>query len=215
LRNNYSFFRRPPNGPPAYSPYPQQPAGYGAPGTTYYGQTPVYQQQGAVIIPIYRPFWNNLVATTITPGLRAFLIISGILYLIWGILAIGLEIGLIINLSSTYYRGFWGGGVLIGGGISMLVAACRSSYIMMHLVRLFIVSLVFCILGFILSVVNYTSSSYCSFSWLYCDSRTELNIKGVLLGLFLIATIHTIVNLVIASNTHKRTMSTPASNVPN
>ncbi|CAF1110181.1 unnamed protein product [Adineta steineri] len=108
----------PPNNgaPPPYGQYPQQPSGYPTPGAGYPGQAPMYQQQGFVVTPNYR-FWNNMRLTPIDSNTKVFLIISGIFSLIWGIMAFGLEIGIIVNSYSTYYRGIWAGGFLIGSGI--------------------------------------------------------------------------------------------------
>jgi hypothetical protein len=197
----------PNNAPPVYGQYPQQPG--------YYGQPPVYQTQGVVITPVYRTFWNNVVLTPITPSLKAFMVISGIIYLLWSVLAFGLEIGLIANGSVTYYRGLWAGAFILGGAISMLIAACRQSYNMAHLIGMFAVALVFCILGLILSIVNYAASSGCTYSfYYYCDSQLALNLKIVILVVFLFATIHTIVNMIIVGNAQKNRASTPAPGVP-
>jgi hypothetical protein len=150
-------------------------------------------------MPLYRPFWYNVMPTLITPGLRTFLIISGILFLVWGILGVG----------------FIGGGYLVGAGISMLVAACRPSYIMVHLIRMLSVALALCILGLILSIVNYTTSYRCgTYIYYSCDGEIAMQIKAVLIVLFIISTIHTIVSLVVTSNAHKRTLATPASSAP-
>jgi hypothetical protein len=153
-----------------------------------------------------------LAATPITPSLRTLFIVSGILYLIWGVLGIGLEIGVIVYSYHRYYLGFIGGGFLIGAGISMLIAGCRTTYVMVYLVRMLTIVLIFCILGFILSIVNYTSSTRCTFIFDTCDLVAASQIKAVLVALFVLATIQTIINLVVTSNAHRTTLATPASN---
>jgi hypothetical protein len=166
-------------------------------------------------VPLYRPFWYNVMPTLITPSLRTFLIISGILFLVWGILGVGLEIGIIANSYRRFYLGFIGGGYLVGAGISMLVAACRPSYIMVHLIRMLSVALALCILGLILSIVNYTTSYRCgTYIYYSCDGEIAMQIKAVLIVLFIISTIHTIISIVVTSNAHKRTLATPASSAP-
>ena len=219
------FFLRPNNAPPPYPQYPPQPAAYPQyppqPGAypqypPQPGAYPQYSPQPAVVVyPMNRTFWYNLAATPITPSLRALFIITGILYLIWGVLGIGLEIGVIVNSSYRYYVGFIGGGFLIGAGISMLIAGCRTSYIMVYLVRMLTVTLVFCILGFILSIVSYTTSTSC-FSWSFydCDSTVAAQIKATLIAVFVLATIQTIISLVVTSNAHRATSATPVSNAP-
>ena len=156
-----------------------------------------------------------MVLTPITPNLRAFFIISGILYMIWGILGIGLEVGLIINAYTTYYRGFWAGGFLIGGGISMLVAACRISYPMIQLTRVFIIGLCFCIVAVILSIINITAIPRCNWSsiWYFCDSTLATNLKIVILVVFVVSVIHTIINMIVVNNARKRTTTTSPTSV--
>ncbi len=192
---------RPNNPPPPYSEYPQQP--------------PVYQQQGPRVVPAYRQRWNNLVATPMTSNLKTFFIISGILYLIWGILSIGLEVGIIIHSYTTYYRGLWTGVFLIGGGISMLIASCRTSYIMSYLLLRFGVVLFFVILGLILSITNLAISIRCGSSyWFFCDDQVATNLKIGILVLFIVCTIHNIINMTVASNAQKRAILASASNAP-
>jgi hypothetical protein len=161
-------------------------------------------------MPVYRPGWNNLVATPLTSNLKLFFAISGIFYLIWGILDIGLEVGIIVNsYYSAYYRGLWAGGYLIGGGIVMLVASCRVAYILNHLIRTFIVALVLIILGLILSIINLANSNRCDlYYWSSCDTQLAINLKIAILAIFIISTIHTIVNIIVTRNALKRPIST-------
>ncbi|CAF1485284.1 unnamed protein product [Rotaria magnacalcarata] len=200
----------PNNAPPPYTQYPQQPSSYPVPGGAYNGSIPTYQQQRVTVVPTYRPFWNNLVLTPITPGIKAFLVISGILYLIWGILAIGFEIGIIRYSYWRYYTGLWAGAFLVGGGISMLIAACKPSFVMANLIRMFITCLMFCILGLILSIVYVSRSTRCDsiYFWYYCDYSITAHLKVAMLALFITATIHTIVNIIVINNARKATAST-------
>jgi len=127
----------------------------------------------------------------------------------------GIETGILLNSYTTYYRGLWVGGILVGGGISMLVAACRTCYVMAYMIRMFVVTLIFIILGLILSIVNLTSSIRCdSYYRYYCDDQLAINLKIVILVLFIISTIQTIVNISVVSSAQKRAMVTPASNIP-
>jgi hypothetical protein len=174
----------------------------------------LHPQQGFVVAPVYRP-WNNVVVTPITPNLRTFFIISGILYLIWGILAMGLEVGIIINAYGTYYRGLWAGGYLLGSGISLLIASCRVSYAMVHLIRMLAVGLFLSILALILSIVSITTSSRCNsiYYWYSCDITLVNNLTIVILILFIVAIVHTIINIIVASNAQKRGATTTAASV--
>lgn len=156
-------------------------------------------------MPVYRPGWNNLMATPLTSNYKTFLVISGIFYLIWAILDIGLEIGIISNsYYSTYYRGIWAGGYMIGGGIIMLVASCRASYILNNLIRMFIVALILIIVGLILSIVSLATTHHCySYYWTYCDTQLAINLKIAILGVFIISTVHTIINIIVTRNALK------------
>lgn len=202
--------------PPSYAQYPQQAAfapGYGAPGQMYAPQVMVAQHQTAIVVPVYRQYWSNMVSTPITADVRNFLLVSGILYLIWGILAVGLEIGIITYSYRTYYRGFWMGLFIFISGITMLVAACQANYALLRLVRSFTVALVFCILGLIFSIVDYVFASRCDsyVYWYNCDLKKASDLKIVILVVSVLATIHTIVNMVIVSNMHKKSALQAAS----
>jgi multisubunit Na+/H+ antiporter MnhE subunit len=147
-----------------------------------------------------------MISAVVTPSLRNFLLISGLLCLIWGISAIGLEIAILIYSYSTYYRGLWMGGYLIGCGISMLFAACQSSYKFFTLTGMLVVALIFCILGAALSALNYSSSMRCSDSYyiFMCDSVLATDLKLAILALSIVATVHTIINMVIIQSTHNK-----------
>lgn len=202
--------------PPPYSQYPQQSSGYLPSNTEYYDWPPLYHPEGTVVAPGYQHQWNNQLVTPITPYLRTFLIVSGILSLIWGIVAISLEVGIIFNSETTYYRGLWAGGFLIGGGLSMLVASCREAYRIYYLKRLFTITLLFVVLGLILSIINLASSVRCSpfYRSDHCDESLATNLKISILALFIISTIHTITNIVVANNAQKITIPTSSLDVP-
>ena len=95
----------------------------------------------------------------------------------------------------------------------MLIAACRESYAMLRLMRMYILALCFCIVALILSIVNITSTVRCSYShyWYTCDDELASNIKIAILVLFIISTIHTIINMVVANKAQQRTSATPAA----
>ncbi|UJR10508.1 hypothetical protein I4U23_014711 [Adineta vaga] len=196
----------PNNAPPPYVQYPAPAAGYPSPG-------PSYQQHGFVATPVHHPS-NNLVQTQMTSGLKAYFMISGIFYLIWAALALGLEVGIIINSRWTYYRGIWTAVFLIAGGISMLAASCRESYVMFHLVRWFCCNLSLGVLALILSIVNLSTSYRCtsSFYWRYCDHALATNLKITILVLFIVVIAHTIANLIVASNAQKRSAASIGTN---
>ncbi|CAF2814732.1 unnamed protein product [Rotaria sp. Silwood2] len=206
----------PNNAPPPYTQYPQHPSAYPTSGAPYNSSTPCYQSQTGAVAPVYRPSWNNLIPTSITSSLRVFFVISGILYLIWGVLVVGFEIGIIYYSYWRYYTGFWTGCFFISGGISMLVVACKTSYVMAHLIRLFAICLFLGILGLILSIVNVARYKSCDsvYYWQYCNNSTGHHLKIAILVFIIIALIHTIINIVVTSNARKSTTSACTSSIP-
>jgi hypothetical protein len=203
---------------PPYAQYPQQVAyapGYGVPGQMYAPPVMVPQGPTAVVVPVYQRYWGTLVSTQITADVRNFLLISGLLYLLWGILGVGLEIGIIANSYLTYYRGFWMGLFIFISGITMLVAACQANYALQSLVRSLTVALIFCILGLIFSIVNYAYSTRCDYYRSYnCDSKRAADLKIAILVVSILATIHTIVNMVVIGNMHNKSMLQAAAGQP-
>ena len=145
--------------------------------------------------------------TPVTSPLKIFLILSGSLYLVWGILGIGLDVG-IVNNSPTflYYCGFWGGGVFVCGGVSMLVSSSKTHYASFYLLQMLIVTLVFSILGLILSIVTLIQSRQCDSRYYICDDSFATNLKIVLLLAFVIPTVHTIANILVIVISRKKTM---------
>jgi len=212
----------PPPPPPPYAPYSSQPiggAGYVAPNAPYYGQTPLYPaQQSAVIVPSYRSVSMNHMLTTITPNLRAFFIISGIIYTIWSPAIISLEVVIVVKSYWTFYRGVWISGFFLSGGICMLIAACRRSYSMVSLIRVFTLVLCFCLVGIILSSINYATSKKCP-SWYsskyLCDQELVHTLKVISLSVIIVTTIHTLINIIVFNNIHKKTLKSAVPNVSN
>ncbi|CAF1368594.1 unnamed protein product [Adineta steineri] len=188
------------------------PSGYPAPG-----QAPMIQQQRFIVIPNYR-LWNIIQLTPIKSNIKAFLIISGIFYMIWGIIAFGLEIGIITSAYLTYYRGIWAGVFLIGGGISMLVVACKKAKNLNKLILTFTVTMIICIFALLSSILNIYGLSRCNPDphWYnYCDRLLATNLKIVILVLFVIANIHSIINMFVTGKVQKRAATTSPTNIPN
>lgn len=127
-----------------------------------------------------------------------------------------LEVGIILTSNSILYRGLWVGGFLIGVGISLFIAAFKQAYRIYHFQRLFIVTLLFVQLGFILSIINLSTSARCdSYDWDYdCNEHLATHLKISILILFIIATIHTIINIIMVNRQLKIATGTSLSNVP-
>jgi hypothetical protein len=64
-----------------------------------------YQQQRAVLVPMPRPFIRPQISIVITSQIRAFLIVSGLIYLFLSSTAIALEIAIVVNSYWTHYYG--------------------------------------------------------------------------------------------------------------
>ncbi len=156
-----------------------------------------------------------MVVTPITPNLRTFFIISGILYLIWGILAMGLDVGIMIHAYGTYYRGLWAGGYLLGSGIGLLIVACKVSYDMVYLIQMLVVGLCLSIIALSLSIGSITTGFRCNDVYYWCDPDITLakNLAIVILILFIVAIVHTIINIIIASNAQKRGATTAIASI--
>jgi hypothetical protein len=150
-----------------------------------------------------------------TSNLKLFFVVSGFICLISGILDIGLEIGILITSYSTYYRGLWAGGYLIGVGITMLIAASKMICFMNKLIRIFIIGLILVLLGLILSIINLADSNRCnSYYWFTCDDQLATNLKIAILIVFIISTIQTIANVIVARTAQRRTILTTVSSAP-
>jgi hypothetical protein len=145
-----------------------------------------------------------------------FLLFSGFLYSLWGILAYSFQIAIIVNSYSTYYHGFWTGAFLIFGGIIIMVIGFRSAYPLAQLMRIYMVDLIFCALGLVFSITNYTTSNRCdSISTWYCDDSLANNLKIGLMIIFSLSTIHTICNMFYISKEQKRVIATLNPNIFN
>ena len=166
----------------------------------YSAQMPMYPPPGSVGMPVNRPPILAMMPTPLTGNQKMFFIASGILYIIWGVLSIGLEIAILSYSYFSYYRGFWAGGFLVGSGISLLVVGGRGTFVLTRLTTLFAIALVFTILGMITSIINYTTSPY----W---DTVESSQLKIVILAVMIVAIIHTVVNMVVANKVHQKAVT--------
>ncbi len=145
-----------------------------------------------------------------------FLLLSGFIYSLWGILSISFQIAIVVNSYSTYYHGFWTGGFLIVGGILMMVIGFRSSYPLARLMRMYVVDLIFCAIGLAFSITNYAISDHCfSTSTWYCDDSLASNLKIGLVIIFSLAIIHTAFNIFYISKEQKKAIAISNSNILN
>ena len=199
---------------------PQQsitPAGYASPSNQSYRYASPYQQQRAVLVPMPRPFIRPQVSIVITSQIRAFLIVSGLIYLFLSSTAIALEIATVVNSYWTHYCGIWAGAFLLLTAVILLIVACRVMQNMIYLVWLFFIALLICIIAIILSAVNISQSQRCVYgvSQKACDTRASDILKILVLIMLIIAALHSAVNLAMVTYLQRRSQTKlPPSNVP-
>ena len=153
--------------------------------------------------------------TYLTTKLRLLFLFSGTMYLMWGGLAIGLETVLIMHSYSTFYRGIWAGSVLVGGGINMLIIACREYHSMAHALRLFVLVLIFCAGGAGAGIIDVVTTAPCTRSTIddMCDKNISYTLKITIVAELGLAAIYTGVIIFIIKRTKNKSMTTPpASN---
>ncbi|CAF0810718.1 unnamed protein product [Rotaria sordida] len=201
-------------GPPPYASYSQQSINntdHTVSSEQRNGQVLLNSQKNVLIIPAHHLLTRTRILTTITLKLQVFFILSGITYLLWSALAIGLEISILLYSYSIYYRGIFSGFIMLGTSISMLIIACRVSYSMAYVVRLLFFVVIFCIVGVILSIVDVTVSQKCAnrMSSNLCDTQIGHRLKVIILIELCIATIHTGINLAIVRHIQKKSISIP------
>ncbi|CAF0762565.1 unnamed protein product [Rotaria sp. Silwood1] len=223
LDNRYSLTNPPSYETYAYQPYPGPPpcspdskqsinnTEHTVSSAQYYGHVLLHPQNSILVVPAHHILMNNRSVTTITLQLRVFFILSGIAYLLWGALAIGLEISLLLYSYSIYYRGIFLGFVMLGTSISMLIIAFQISHLMIYMVRLLFFLVIFSLLGIILSVADVCLLQKCvnSVSEDLCDAPIGYTLKVIILIKFFIVTIQTGINLLIVRRVKKKSTSMP------
>ncbi|CAF3531376.1 unnamed protein product [Rotaria socialis] len=137
----------------------------------------------------------------ITSGFKVFLICSGLLYFLFVIVIIGLDIGLIFSSYRTWYLGFYLSGLLISAGISTLVISCQPAYALFYFLLTYIFALIGSFLISIASIVNLALSKKCSTiqSDNKCDDVLAFSIKVALVVLFILSFIHSTIHLMVAA----------------
>ncbi|CAF3616819.1 unnamed protein product [Rotaria sordida] len=173
-------------GPPPYASYSQQSINntdHTVSSEQRNGQVLLNSQKNVLIIPAHHLLTRTRILTTITLKLQVFFILSGITYLLWSALAIGLEISILLYSYSIYYRGIFSGFIMLGTSI----------------------------IGVILSIVDVTVSQKCAnrMSSNLCDTQIGHRLKVIILIELCIATIHTGINLAIVRHIQKKSISIP------
>jgi hypothetical protein len=141
---------------------------------------------------------------TIPKKMRVYFLVNGIITILLGIVSIGLQIAILASNSIIYYYyGFWGGGIIIGIGISTILFYKRhhnfdySKLCHSFFWQTILVAIVFGV-GIIIIVTDKCN-----------DNNTENNanvqscehsyqiINGFLLGIFALAFVQSIINTIV------------------
>jgi hypothetical protein len=160
---------------------------------------------------MFRSFIRAQVLTTITSNFRAFLIISSVIYILSGLLMFGLQIATIMLSNWTLYQGILTGIAIIGSGINMFLVACKTSYHISYLTQSLVGVLICCIIGVVLSAINFYTSRQCINTWdyYYCDKSIVNIFKMILLIATSLATVQTIINLIIVARVQRKSIQVP------
>ncbi|CAF2393067.1 unnamed protein product [Rotaria sp. Silwood2] len=229
--NNQSDFaddQYPPMNPPSYETdvcqsYPGAPpcaqysqqsisnTDYTVSSAQHNGHVLLHPQKSVLAVSPRHALATTVILTKITLKLKVFFIFSGIAYLLWGTLAIALEISILLYSYATYYRGIYSGLAMLSISISMLIIACRVSDSMISMVRLLYFVVVFCTIAVMLAIADVTLLKKCinHISEDLCDAPIAYKLKMIILIELCIATIYTGINLAIVRYVQKKSRSIP------
>ena len=200
--------------PPSYgaSQYNSDHAGSVAPARHNYGYFPSFSERGASLVPTGWMYRSSKMPAAMTPQVKDFLLISGMLYIFWSLSIISIEIVTIIDSYWTFYRALWTGGFLLVVAISLLFISSRPSYLIWQLTQFFSFGSLICVIGLLLSAINFSRSLRCidKPGRYQCDTRTVSFLKMVILILVALATVHTAINLAITMRLQKKSQLSPS-----
>ncbi|CAF0834973.1 unnamed protein product [Adineta steineri] len=187
---------------------------YITPNVQYYRQTPSDTQENVVIVPASISIRRNQISAITTNKFRIFLIISGLFTLIWSLAIIGLGMYITIKSVNTLNRDILASGYLLIGSICLLKLSCGTSYLLDYIKQVFAMTLVFCIGGLILSAIIFYQSKKCSsyFPAIHsCDKQLLYISKMTDLIVFIVASIHSLINFLVLINQNKKSLSIPTT----
>ncbi|CAF1370801.1 unnamed protein product [Adineta steineri] len=170
-----------------------------------------HQLENAITIPTRRLTESKQVLITITAKLQRFFVISGIIYLLWGMSLISVETAIIMYNISAFYRGLFIGILVLATGINLLVVANTIFYSINYLMRLLYVTLAFALFGIGMCVIDLVSSDPCNDHkddrTSLCDTKTATKLKLILLAQSMIVTIYTGIIIKFAKRIRKKAKS--------
>jgi hypothetical protein len=159
-----------------------------------------HHQSSIRMIPISPRCMFNRLSQSFTPEMRRFLLITGILCCIWGILIIGLEIGTMVRSPRNYYSTIWIGIYLLALGLIFTIVAFRKVQLFVPLIPLHALVLLIAIVGLIFSSISYGNSAHAFTTYPVthgCSIGIVRALKLIVLIIFILVTIHSTVNLIL------------------
>ena len=200
--------------PPSYgaSQYITDHAGSVSPADRNYGYFPSFDVRSTSLIPAGWLYRGSKIPAAMTPQVKGFLLLSGMLYIFWSLSIISIEIATIIDSRWTFYRAIWTGGFLLILAISLLFIASRPSYLIWQLTQFFIFGSLICVIGLLLSAISFSRSLRCvdNPGRYQCDTSTVFFLKMAILILVGLATIHTAINLAITMRFQTKSQLSPS-----
>lgn len=154
----------------------------------------------------------------LTLKLRKFFVISGIIYFLFGTVIIALETALIMHSSSTFYRGFAIGCMLVAVGHNLLIAGFSIVYSLAYIIRLLYLLLVTCFCGPCVTVLDLLLISPCGpeEKLPVCQMETAKILKIIILTMCTIALFYTAMMIKIVKRIQLQAASGPlATNAMN
>lgn len=142
----------------------------------------------------------------ISSRFRMFLVLSGVIYLLWGLLAVALEFTIILYTFTAYFRGIIIGSTISATAITLIIFAQKKSESFVNLIRLLNLIGVVCIIGCFLSVIDITGTHECIEKAIRvnCNIKVSYILKLALLSDLAIATGHTYLNFVVIRDARKK-----------
>jgi len=132
--------------------------------------------------------------TIISKKICIYLMINGIIAVLFGIISIGIQIGILALNSTVYYYGFWGGVIIIAFGISNITLYKHhrsTNYFKLFYSfsgQMILVSIVF-VIGIVIIVTDTCSNHSCT--------RLHKILDGCLCAIFALAFLQSIINTMV------------------
>lgn len=190
-----------------YNTNPQGSTGYLAPSVSFSGQTQPYQQSSTP--NSYVTPGTNILILALTPRFKNFLIISGVLHIILGIIILSLQSALIAQLSVDGFA--WYGifiilqaVAIILDGILMIATSRKLSYAIKPIRKMFTSTLTLAILGIFFCVIYLVLvKTLCD----KCNDNSYFTLVAAEFVFFAILTIYSIICIIFIHQEQKKMLT--------